>query len=164
MAPTAAESRLPLVAIFLATLASTLLLKPVAANQDVDALSALRRGLQDPNGELKNWDANLVDACTWSHITCDRDNNRVTRIDLNKMNLSGPLAPELGKLDRLQYFREIDHNRLTGPIPRELAGLSNLKHADFSNNNLCGPIPTTGAFQRIPRSSFANNPRLGRKC
>ncbi|KAF6990770.1 hypothetical protein CFC21_007928 [Triticum aestivum] len=152
MAPTAAESRLTLVAIFLPTLASTLLLKPVAANQDVDALSALRRGLQEyPNGELKNWDANLVDACTWSHITCDRDNNRVTRIDLNKMNLSGPLAPELGKLDRLQYL-EIDHNRLTGPIPRELAGLSNLKHADFSNNNLCGPIPTTGAFQRIPRS------------
>uniref|UniRef100_M8AXX1 Leucine-rich repeat-containing N-terminal plant-type domain-containing protein n=1 Tax=Aegilops tauschii TaxID=37682 RepID=M8AXX1_AEGTA len=115
MAPTAAESRLPLVAIVLATFASTLLLTPVAANQDVDALSALRRGLQDPNGELKNWDPNLVDACTWSHITCDRNKNRVTRMD-------------------------------------------------FSNNNLCGPIPTTGAFQRIPRSSFANNPRLGRKC
>ncbi|XBJ26243.1 hypothetical protein VPH35_003714 [Triticum aestivum] len=126
MAPTAAESRLLLVVIILATFASTLLLTP-------------------------NWDPSLVDACTWSHITCDRNNNRVTRIDLNKMNLSGPLAPELGKLDRLQYL-EIDHNRLTGPIPRELAGLSSLKHADFSNNNLCGPIPTTGAFRRIPRS------------
>nr|BAK04048.1 predicted protein [Hordeum vulgare subsp. vulgare] len=163
MAPMAAESRLPLAAIVLVAITSTLLLAlPVVANQDADALSVLRRGLQDPNGTLKSWDPNLVNACTWFHITCD-DNKRVTRIDLNSLNLSGPLVPELGKLDRLQYL-EIDHNRLTGPIPRELVGLSNLQHADFSNNNLCGPIPTSGPFQHIPRRSFANNPRLGRKC
>uniref|UniRef100_A0A0A9AX55 Uncharacterized protein n=1 Tax=Arundo donax TaxID=35708 RepID=A0A0A9AX55_ARUDO len=54
----------------------------------------------------------------------------------------------------------MDHNRLTGPIPRELAGLPNLGELDLSNNDLCGTIPTSGAFEHIPRSSFANNPRL----
>ncbi|AQK67908.1 hypothetical protein ZEAMMB73_Zm00001d015024 [Zea mays] len=47
----------------------------------------------------------------------------------------------------------LDHNRLKGPIPRELAGLPNLGIVDFSNNDLCGAIPTDGAFQNIPRSS-----------
>uniref|UniRef100_A0A8I6WV70 Leucine-rich repeat-containing N-terminal plant-type domain-containing protein n=1 Tax=Hordeum vulgare subsp. vulgare TaxID=112509 RepID=A0A8I6WV70_HORVV len=57
MAPMAAESRLPLAAIVLVAITSTLLLAPpVVANQDADALSTLRRGLQDPNGALKSWD------------------------------------------------------------------------------------------------------------
>ncbi|KAF6990767.1 hypothetical protein CFC21_007925 [Triticum aestivum] len=161
MAPTASGSLLALSVIVLVTIASTLLLAPVAAN-DIDALTALRSGLKDPNGALTTWDPQLVDPCTWFHITCD-DHKRVTRIDLGRQNLSGPLAPELGQLDRLEYL-EIYGNQLTGPIPKELVGLSNLKNADFSNNNFCGPIPTSGPFRHIPRSSFANNPRLGRKC
>ncbi|VAH08680.1 leucine-rich repeat protein 1-like [Triticum dicoccoides] len=161
MVPMAGGSLLALSVIVLAAVVSTLLLAPVAAN-DIDALSALKSGLKDPNGALKTWDPQLVDPCTWFHITCD-DHKRVTCIDLGRQNLSGPLAPELGQLDRLQYL-EVYGNRLSGPIPKELVGLSNLKDADFSNNDFCGPIPTSGPFRHIPRRSFANNPRLGKKC
>ena len=50
-----------------------------ATNPDVEALTALRQSLSDPDQVLENWDPNLVDACTWFHITCDSD-NRVTRV------------------------------------------------------------------------------------
>ncbi|KAF8719419.1 hypothetical protein HU200_024132 [Digitaria exilis] len=75
----------------------------VARNTDMDALTALRNGLQDPDGALKSWDTTLVNPCTWFYITCDGD-NRVIRLDLQKKNLSGTLAPELGQMDRLQYL------------------------------------------------------------
>ncbi|RVW15837.1 Leucine-rich repeat protein 1 [Vitis vinifera] len=46
-------------------------------------------------------------------------------------------------------MRRLNDNQLTGPIPRELVGISTLKVVDVSNNNLCGTIPTTGPFEHI---------------
>ncbi|KAM0882192.1 hypothetical protein ACQ4PT_032473 [Festuca glaucescens] len=100
-------------------------LAPVAANQDGDALIALKNGLQDPNGELNNWDRDSIDPCAWNLVECDNLTKRVIRLDLGFRNLSGRLAPELGNLDQLKYMR-LAHNSLSGPIPRELVGLSNL--------------------------------------
>ncbi|CAO2171807.1 unnamed protein product, partial [Urochloa humidicola] len=128
------------------------------ANSEGDALSALRRSLRDPGGVLQSWDPTLVNPCTWFHVTCDSA-NRVTRLDLGNLNLSGHLVPELGRLEHLQYLR-LNGNRLTGPIPRELAGISSLKVVDVSSNDLCGTIPTSGPFERIPLSNFEKNPRL----
>ncbi|KAE8810830.1 putative leucine-rich repeat protein [Hordeum vulgare] len=161
MAPMAAESRLPLAAIVLVAITSTLLLAPpVVANQDADALSALRRGLQDPNGTLKSWDPNLVNACTWFHITCD-DNKRVTRIDLNSLNLSGPLVPELGKLDRLQYLW-ISWTNIQGTIPEELGDLENLKSLHLHNNTLSGQIPASlGKLKSLEQLHLQQNRLTG---
>lgn len=51
----------------------------VRANSEGDALYALRRSLNDPDNVLQSWDPNLVNPCTWFHITCNQD-NRVTRV------------------------------------------------------------------------------------
>lgn len=51
----------------------------VRANSEGDALSAFRRSLNDPDKVLQSWDPNLVNPCTWFHITCNQD-NRVTRV------------------------------------------------------------------------------------
>ncbi|CAN6337245.1 unnamed protein product [Urochloa humidicola] len=159
-----------------------------AANKDADALTALRGGLKDPDGALNSWDPTLVNPCTWFYVTCDGD-NRVIRLDLGNLKLSGTLAPELGQLERLQFLEVYDNNiqgripeelggltnlvgldlrnnRITGPIPLALGNIKSLKFLDLSNNDLCGTIPTIGAFRNIPPSSFANNPRLhpGGKC
>ncbi|GJN17398.1 hypothetical protein PR202_gb04460 [Eleusine coracana subsp. coracana] len=139
-------------------LALALILALAGANSEGDALSALRRSLRDPGGVLQSWDPTLVNPCTWFHVTCDRD-NRVTRLDLGNLNLSGHLVPELGKLEHLQYLR-LNGNRLSDPIPRELSGISSLKVVDVSSNDLCGTIPTSGPFEHIPLSNFENNPRL----
>ncbi|KAL6853531.1 hypothetical protein ACP4OV_019560 [Aristida adscensionis] len=60
-------------------LALALLLAVAGANSDGDALAALRRSLRDPGGALQSWDTNLVNPCTWFHVTCDAG-SRVTRL------------------------------------------------------------------------------------
>ncbi|WVZ99039.1 hypothetical protein U9M48_044395 [Paspalum notatum var. saurae] len=116
-------------------------LAPVAANEEGDALMALLHGVEDPDGVLASWDPNLVNPCTWFHVMCN-DDNRVNRIDLNNMRLSGRLPPELARLEQLQYM-ELSGNNLHGPIPPEFGDLKNLISIDLYNNDLSGPLPTT---------------------
>ncbi|GMH08089.1 hypothetical protein Nepgr_009929 [Nepenthes gracilis] len=111
----------------------------VSGNSEGDALYALRRSLSDPDNDLESWDPNLVNPCTWFHITCNRDNS-VTRVDLGNSNLSGHLVPDLGKLEHLQYL-ELYKNNIQGTIPRELGNLKNLISLDLYNNNISGTIP-----------------------
>ncbi|KAL3534786.1 hypothetical protein ACH5RR_003247 [Cinchona calisaya] len=111
----------------------------VWANSEGDALYALRRSLYDPDNVLQSWDPNLVNPCTWFHITCNQD-NQVTRVDLGNSNLSGHLVPDLGKLEHLQYL-ELYKNNIQGSIPVELGNLKSLISLDLYNNNLTGFIP-----------------------
>jgi len=122
-------------------LVAALVLALAGANSEGDALSALRRSLRDPGGVLQSWDPTLVNPCTWFHVTCDRD-NRVTRLDLGNLNLSGHLVPELGKLEHLQYL-ELYKNNIEGKIPSELGDLKNLISLDLYKNNVSGNIPPT---------------------
>ncbi|KAJ8759357.1 hypothetical protein K2173_006877 [Erythroxylum novogranatense] len=114
---------------------------PVNANEEGDALYALRRAVKDPGLVLQSWDPTLVDPCTWFHVTCDSD-NRVTRLDLGNARLSGRLVPELGKLERLQYL-ELYMNEVMGPIPKEFGRLKSLVSLDLYHNNLTGSIPAS---------------------
>ncbi|KAG6422444.1 leucine-rich repeat protein 1-like [Salvia hispanica] len=116
-----------------------LLIVPIYANLEGDALYALRRAVNDPENVLQSWDPTLVDPCTWFHVTCDAQ-NRVTRLDLGNAKLSGKLVPELGKLERLQYL-ELYMNKLMGLIPAEVGRLRSLVSLDLYNNNLTGSIP-----------------------
>ncbi|KAG6411813.1 hypothetical protein SASPL_129897 [Salvia splendens] len=121
-------------------LAVVLLLMPKArGNSEGDALHALRRSLTDPDNVLQSWDPNLVNPCTWFHITCNQG-NRVTRVDLGNSNLSGHLVPELGKLEYLQYL-ELYKNNIQGEISAELGNLKSLISLDLYNNNISGKIP-----------------------
>lgn len=68
-----------LVFIALTIVSSSLVLPKARGNTEGDALYALRRSLSDPDNVLESWDLNLVNPCTWFHITCNQD-NRVTRV------------------------------------------------------------------------------------
>ncbi|CAF1889100.1 unnamed protein product [Brassica napus] len=70
------------------------LINLVEANSDGDALYALRQSLSDPDHVLQSWDQNLVNPCTWFHVSCNQD-SRVTRVDLGNSNLSGHLTLSL---------------------------------------------------------------------
>lgn len=80
MATMAAGTLVALSAAAAAILLVVASLAPVAANPDGDALMALRNRLQDPDGVLESWDPNLVNPCTWLHVTCNDDTNRVIRM------------------------------------------------------------------------------------
>ncbi|OEL21004.1 Somatic embryogenesis receptor kinase 2 [Dichanthelium oligosanthes] len=116
-------------------------LAPVAANEEGDALMALRNAVEDPDGVLASWDPSLVNPCTWFHVGCTAD-NRVNRIDLANMRLSGPLPAELGKLKQLQYM-QLNTNNLQGPIPSEYGNLKNLVSMDLYSNDISGHLPRT---------------------
>ncbi|XP_071683082.1 leucine-rich repeat protein 1-like [Lolium perenne] len=138
-------------------LAAVTLLGPVAANQDHDALTALKNGLQDPTGELNNWNPYSTDPCTWTHVECDNITKRVIRLDLGFRKLSGHLAPELGNLDQLEYM-EIHQNNIQGTIPAELGNLKNLISLTLYNNNLSGHIPPSlGEMQALKYLRLEHN-------
>ncbi|XP_073278797.1 leucine-rich repeat protein 1-like [Primulina huaijiensis] len=118
---------------------SSVIVQEALGNSEGDALHALRRSLSDPDKVLQSWDPNLVNPCTYFHVTCNQD-NRVTRLDLGNSNLSGHLVPELGKLEHLQYL-ELYKNNIQGTIPSEIGNLKSLISLDLYNNNISGTIP-----------------------
>lgn len=95
---------------------------------DSSPMHALRTSLGNPSS--LNWSDS--DPCEWSHIICG-NSNRVTHIQISRLNLKGRLLPELRNLTSLMVL-EVANNQLTGPIP-SLAGLSSLQQLCFTNNN-----------------------------
>nr|TKW26619.1 hypothetical protein SEVIR_3G202200v2 [Setaria viridis] len=87
------------------------------------------------------------------------------------------ILSELGGFTNLIGL-DLHSNRISEPIPLALGNIESLKFLDFfhdamrllflpaaccrdlSSNDLCGTIPTSGAFKDVPSSSFANSPWL----
>ncbi|KAM3411305.1 hypothetical protein ACQJBY_003125 [Aegilops geniculata] len=163
MAPTAAGARLPLsVTVFMAV-ATTMLLAPAEAGLygDRDALMALRRGLQDPDGALYTWIPEVSPCSNWSHVTCNGQANRVTEIVIGFVNLSGPLSPELGKLDQLTKLW-ISYTNIQGTIPEELGNLESLNSMHLHNNSLSGQIPASlGKLKSLKQLHLQKNRLTG---
>ena len=60
----------------------------------------------------------------------------------NSFYLTGPIPPELGKLENLKWLI-LRGNNLTGEIPPELGELESLEYLDLAGNELTGSIPST---------------------
>ncbi|KAM3404901.1 hypothetical protein ACQJBY_007788 [Aegilops geniculata] len=162
MAPKAAGARVPLAVTIFVAVASAMLLAPAEAGlySDRDALLALRGGLQDPDGALRSWILE-VNPCEWTHVTCDRVANRVTEITIGHANLSGPLSPELGKLDQLTKLW-ISWTNIQGTIPEELGNLENLNSMHLHNNSLSGQIPASlGKLKSLKQLHLQQNRLTG---
>ncbi|GMY35097.1 probable LRR receptor-like serine/threonine-protein kinase At1g06840 isoform X2 [Fagus crenata] len=120
------------------------------------ALRAIKSSLMDPYKNLSSWDRG------------DHVHQNGVGLLLLRMNLSGILSPELGRLSNLTILdfmwnnisgsipREIgsitplellllNGNKLTGPLPEELGYLPNLKNLQIDENQISGPLPTSFA-------------------
>ncbi|GLJ16791.1 hypothetical protein SUGI_0289220 [Cryptomeria japonica] len=122
------------------------------ANAEGDALIDVKKMLHNPQNILESWDQNLVDPCTWIHITCD-NSNHVTRVDLAYSGLSGSFSPRIGDLPSLQYLH-LFHNSLSGSLPPSLGKLKNLIALNLSDNKFSGKIPTS--LVELPNLRFLN--------
>uniref|UniRef100_A0ACD5V7I0 Uncharacterized protein n=1 Tax=Avena sativa TaxID=4498 RepID=A0ACD5V7I0_AVESA len=103
-------------------------------------------------------------------------------LDLGRNEFSGNIPESIGDLKRLEELH-LDHNNISGELPSSLINCTNLiiidlknnnfsgeltklnfssltKLKNISNNNLEGPIPTTGQLSTFPGSSFEGNPKL----
>ncbi|XP_075642114.1 protein NSP-INTERACTING KINASE 1-like [Castanea sativa] len=115
------------------------LLSSKGVNFEVQALIGIKELLKDPHGVLENWDADSVDPCSWTMVTCSPE-FLVTALGTPSQNLSGTLSPSIGNLTNLEILL-LQNNNITGPIPAELGKLSKLQTLDLSNNFFNEEIP-----------------------
>ena len=117
-------------------------------NQDRAVLVALYNATDGPNWvNSDNW---LTDAPLgeWYGVHTN-GSGRVVRLNLRGRversqpvphGLAGPIPPELANLTNMESL-QLGHNELTGPIPPELGSLASLTGLGLQGNNLTGPIP-----------------------
>ena len=136
-------------------------------NPDRVALLALYRATDGSN--WVNHDKWLTAAPLWAWYGVDTDaSGRVVRLRLSgsfdfegqrivSHGLSGPIPAELADLSNLELLN-LGYNNLSGPIPAELADLSNLELLDLSHNLLSGPIPSElGDLDSLSSLGLDNN-------
>ena len=108
-------------------------------NPDRAALVALYNATDGPNWiDNTNW---LTDAPLEEWYGVDTDGQgRVHRLGLSRHGLTGEIPLELGGLSNLESL-SLNSNALWGDIPPELGDLSNLEWLSLSSNDLSGEIP-----------------------
>jgi len=79
------------------------------------------------------------DVCEWDGIVCNSSGS-VTSLRLDELGLTGTLPEEIGGLTQLTEI-DMDSNGMTGPIPESVGRLSLLEILDIDNNALIGTIP-----------------------
>ncbi|KAI7727711.1 hypothetical protein M8C21_008343 [Ambrosia artemisiifolia] len=117
------------------------LLSPKGVNFEVQALMSVKASLLDPHGVLDNWDADAVDPCSWTMVTCSFESS-VIGLGTPSQNLSGTLSPSIGNLTNLQIIL-FQNNNITGPIPKEIGKLKMLQTLDLSDNKFTNEIPAS---------------------
>ena len=139
-------------------------IEPITACPDADRenLAAVfeAMGLQEHSGPIGTWPGVWVDQSgyvkaldllypsvpfapsLYPEVPVVVELTRLSRLQALRLQATGELPPELGKLSNLQHLRvrEGVSGGVTGEIPPELGNLSNLTHLDLFGN-LSGEIP-----------------------
>ncbi|XP_021738371.1 probable LRR receptor-like serine/threonine-protein kinase At3g47570 [Chenopodium quinoa] len=110
---------------------------------DTDRLALLEvksKITSDPLGVMSSWN-DTHHFCEWYGVTCGRRHERVVKLDLRSLQLTGILSPHLGNLS---FLRELylQNNTFEGTIPREISHLHRLQFLWLYNNSIGGEIPS----------------------
>lgn len=134
------------------------LLSPKGVNYEVQALMAIKNSLGDPRGILDDWDANAVDPCSWTMVTCSSD-NLVVSLGIPSLSLYGTLSTSIGNLTNLQTVL-LQNNNISGPIPVEIGKLARLQKLDLSSNMFTGEVPSSISDLKTLQYLRLNNNKL----
>ncbi|PKI40984.1 hypothetical protein CRG98_038512 [Punica granatum] len=133
----------------------------ITQREEVIALRAVRRQLKDPRNRLRNW--RKGDPCTsnWTGVVCYFNPNdgylHVQELRLIRRNLSGNLAPELGRLAHMTIL-QVDNNNFEGTeIPQSYTNMSNLLKLSLRNCKLQGTVPDFGTIPKLLYLNFRSN-------
>lgn len=87
--------------------------------------------------------------------------NHVYELQFQENNLTGPIPRAIENLTNLRYFI-IHYNNLNGGIPAEIGGLSQLKDIELESNNLSGPLPVVlGGLKNLEQLCLSKNQLSG---
>ncbi|KAJ0960962.1 hypothetical protein J5N97_001066 [Dioscorea zingiberensis] len=106
-----------------------------------DALFDMKLKLNATANQLKDWNPDQVNPCTWYSVLCDPNNN-VIQVTLSSMGFTGVLSPRIGELTYLTVL-SLPGNNITGGIPEQFGNLSSLTSLDLESNQLSGEIPSS---------------------
>ena len=107
---------------------------------DRDALVALYNATDGDNWlSSDNW-LTEMEIAEWLGVMTNED-GRVVSVALNTNQLNGPIPADLANLSELSEL-QLNSNQLTGPIPAGLARLDNLTKLELGSNQLSGAIPS----------------------
>ncbi|TYH51617.1 hypothetical protein ES332_D10G288400v1 [Gossypium tomentosum] len=134
---------------------------------------------------MESWNSS-IHFCQWHGVTCGHKHQRVNKLRLQFLKLSGSLSPFIGNLSFLkelnlsgnsfynQIPQEVGHlrrleildltsNSISGEIPPNLSSCSKLKIVRMGSNQLTGEIPSfLGFLSNLKVLSFYNNSLRGR--
>ncbi|XP_022945918.1 probable leucine-rich repeat receptor-like protein kinase At1g68400 [Cucurbita moschata] len=122
-----------------------------SSNSDFDALMAFKAA-SDEGNKLTTWNS-TSNPCAWNGVSCLR--NRVSRLVLENLDLTGSLAPLTG-LTQLRVL-SLKRNRLSGSIP-DFSNFTALKLVFLSYNQFSGDFPASlMSLVRLYRLDLSHN-------
>ncbi|XP_038991796.1 probable LRR receptor-like serine/threonine-protein kinase At3g47570 [Hibiscus syriacus] len=107
---------------------------------DLEALLHFKAEITgDRLGVMALWNSS-IHFCQWQGVTCGRKHQRVTKLAMQFLKLSGPLSPYIGNLS---FLRELNlaGNNFYNHIPQEIGRLRRLETLKLTNNSISGQIP-----------------------
>ncbi|XAR57638.1 Non-specific serine/threonine protein kinase [Bertholletia excelsa] len=117
-----------------------------ALTPDGEALISFRSAIVTSDSVLIQWRPEDPDPCGWKGIKCNPKTKRVISLSLPYHKLSGPISPDIGKLEHLQFLyvsiRALHNNNFYGTIPPELGNCTELRSLYLQGNYLSGSIPS----------------------
>lgn len=101
----------------------------------------------------------IPDLSNFTEITYQALNGFYGRLFFNQNNFSGPFPRWINLLPDVKRIR-FDENHLTGEIPNDLSGLFELEDLTADNNEISGKLPTN-LPPKLSTFSFENNKLTG---
>ncbi|XP_012454488.1 probable LRR receptor-like serine/threonine-protein kinase At3g47570 [Gossypium raimondii] len=89
---------------------------------------------------MESWNSS-IHFCQWHGITCGCKHQRVTKLELQFLELSGSLSPYIGNLSFLKELN-LASNNFYDHIPQEVGHLRRLERLELINNSFSGEIPS----------------------
>ncbi len=120
----------------------------VVSQAECDALIALYASTDGPNWNDNTGWTTPTDPCDWYGITCDATG--VTNVGLYSNKLSGPIPAAIGGLTNLTHL-SLTNNKVSS-IPAEIGNLTNLLQLNINMNWGIAPIPAEiGSLTNLTR-------------
>ncbi|TYI85178.1 hypothetical protein E1A91_D05G421800v1, partial [Gossypium mustelinum] len=116
---------------------------PVVRGNDTDQQALLHFKAKITGDQLRvieSWNSS-IHFCHWHGVTRGRKHQRVTKLEVQYLKLSGSLSPYIGNLSFLKELN-LAGNSFYNKIPKDIGRIRRLETLNLTNNSFSGEIPS----------------------